>query len=236
MFAAILDWFTTIFDYVGDNHIQADAQEEEKKLKADFPFLLQEGETVAFAFIARGGKGRDSFYFTDSRILERDVTGLTGTSVRYVSTPYSKIEAWAISTSGGGIDFDSELQVWASGMDFLKIEFSKKKVDIFAVNQFFNSKVLPQEQEYSVVIPDGTSSGAPFQTEVAGQELTVQCPHGLKPGMTMMVKVPSTNPGSYEAVPKTDFEAKQSTICDNFLSWIGDDATEVDPKELEARL
>eukprot|EP00961_Rhodomonas_salina_P058748 789115-Rhodomonas_salina.1 len=47
----------------------------------------------------------------------------------------------------------------------------------------------------------------------------------------MMVKVPSTNPGSYEAGEKTD-EARGSS----FLSWLGDDAREVDPKELEARL
>jgi hypothetical protein len=35
-------------------------------------------------------------------------------------------------------------------MPYLEIEFSKKKVDLFAINQFLNSKVLPQEQEHKV--------------------------------------------------------------------------------------
>eukprot|EP00287_Rhodomonas_sp_CCMP768_P017445 CAMPEP_0202822970 /NCGR_PEP_ID=MMETSP1389-20130828/11442_1 /ASSEMBLY_ACC=CAM_ASM_000865 /TAXON_ID=302021 /ORGANISM="Rhodomonas sp., Strain CCMP768" /LENGTH=832 /DNA_ID=CAMNT_0049495939 /DNA_START=1 /DNA_END=2499 /DNA_ORIENTATION=+ len=216
-------------DYVGDNYIQADAQAEETKLRSSFPFLLKQDEKVAFAFLGRGGSGRDSFYLTDRRILERDVKGLTGASVKYVSTPYSKVKAWAISTAGGGFDSDSELQVWASGMKHLEIEFSKKKVDLFAINQFFNSKILPQEQEVTVVIPQGVTPGSQFQTAVAGQQLTVLCPPHLGPGMTMSITVPSTNPGSYTSGPKQEETGA-------FLNWLGDDAKKVDPRELEARL
>eukprot|EP00961_Rhodomonas_salina_P027782 375604-Rhodomonas_salina.1 len=70
----------------------------------------------------------------------------------------------------------------------MEIEFNKNKVDLFAINQFFNAMMLPTEQEYKVVIPEGASPGASFETEVAGQVLTVQCPPDLEPGMTMMVK------------------------------------------------
>ncbi len=46
----------------------------------------------------------------------RDVTGLTGTSIKYKSIPYGIIKAWAISTAGGGFDSDSELQVRKAGI------------------------------------------------------------------------------------------------------------------------
>jgi hypothetical protein len=43
-------------------------------------------------------------------------------------------------------------QVWASGMERFEIEFSKNNVDLFAINQFLNAKVLPQEQEHKVCV------------------------------------------------------------------------------------
>ena len=110
-------------DYLGDNAVAADAKAEEAKLKTEFPFLLQEGEQVIFAFLGRGGSGRDSTYFTSCRLLIRDVKGLMGSSTKYTTIPYSTIKAYAVSTAGGGFDSDSELQVWASGYKKIEIEF-----------------------------------------------------------------------------------------------------------------
>jgi len=110
-------------DYLGDNSVQADAKAEEAKLKTEFPFLLQEGEQVVFAFLGRGGSGRDSTYFTSCRLLIRDVKGLLGSSAKYTTIPYSAIKAYAVSTAGGGFDSDSELQVWSSGYKKIEIEF-----------------------------------------------------------------------------------------------------------------
>ena len=164
-------------DYLGDNSVQADAKEEEAKLKEAFPFLLQDGEQVVFAFLGRGGGGRDSTYFTSCRILIRDVKGLMGTSAKYTSIPYSIIKAYAVSTAGGGLDSDSELKVWASGMKKLEIEFSKSKVDLFALKRFLNSKLLPKEQECKVVIPSNVEPGAQFQLEILpGQIISATCP------------------------------------------------------------
>ena len=51
----------------------------------------------------------------------------------------------AVSTAGGGLDGDGELQVWCSGMTTLEIEFAKENVDLFALNSFLNKKVLPSK-------------------------------------------------------------------------------------------
>ena len=222
--------FSGILNYLGNNYIQGSAEQEEEKLRAACPFLLQDGERVVFAFLGAGGSGRDSSFLTDRRILVRDVTGITGSSVKYTSTPFSAIKAYAISTVGGGLDHDSELQVWATGMPRWEVQFAYDKVDLFAINQFLNSKVLPQEQEYKIVIPDGSSPGSSFQVQVAGQTMTVKCPDNLEPGMTMKVVLPSPNT-PYTSGPKTD-----ETKVQGFFNWLGDDATEVDPKELEERL
>lgn len=181
--------FKKVRDYVGDNSVEVDAAAEEKKLREAFPFLLAEGETLAFAFTGRGGSGRDNEYITDRRILIRDVKGMTGTSVKYTSYPLSQIKAYAVSTAGGGLDGDSELQVWCSGMPALEIEFAKENVDLFALNSFLNKKVLPSNNAAG-------ESVAPFS------------------------KGPKTDPGALSS----------------FLNWLGDDAHEVDPLELEQRL
>ncbi len=149
---------TKVTDFVHDNYCEVNAEGEENKLRAAFPFLFQDKEKVsgslfvslrvcldaattwihvpevrveifshrshncgsehtppasvvglqvAFAFQGR----RDSAYLTDRRIIMRDVTGITGSSIKYKSIPYSIIKAWAVSTAGGGFDSDSELQV-----------------------------------------------------------------------------------------------------------------------------
>ena len=110
-FSNIQNTFSGILNYLDDNYIQGCAEHEEEKLRAACPFLLQDGERVVFAFLGAGGSGRDSSFLTDRRILVRDVTGITGSSVKYTSTPFSAIKAYAISTVGGGLDHDSELQV-----------------------------------------------------------------------------------------------------------------------------
>ena len=94
--------FKKFVDYVGDNSVEMDAAAEEKKLRKAFPFLLADGEEIVFAFVGRGGS--DSQYITNHRILTRDDTGITGTSVKYTSYPLGHIKAYAVSTAGGGGD------------------------------------------------------------------------------------------------------------------------------------
>lgn len=64
-----------IIDYVGDNSSQIDAKEYEQKVRVDDPQLLQNDEHLVFAFRGRGGKGRDHYMLTTTRVLIRDKKG-----------------------------------------------------------------------------------------------------------------------------------------------------------------
>jgi len=196
----------------------------------------QDGETIVFAFRGRGGSGRDSEYLTDRRILIRDVKGLTGSKTKYKSIPYSLIKAYSVSTVGGGTDTDCELEFWVTGgmeykNDHIEFEFAHDRVDLFALKQFLNLKVLPREQEHTIVIPDGVSPGSQFQADVCGQTMSLTCPPFLEPGAPIRVTVPSPNPGGYTRGPKTQEEGVSA-----FFSWLGDDGHEVDRDELQERL
>jgi len=64
-----------IIDYVGDNAIQIDAVEYEKKVRDQCPRLLGSDERVIYAFKSRGGSGRDKHMFTSTRFLIKDRKG-----------------------------------------------------------------------------------------------------------------------------------------------------------------
>lgn len=64
-----------IIDYVGDNAIQIDAIEYEKKVRDQCPRLLGSDERVIYAFKSRGGSGRDKHMFTSTRFLIKDKKG-----------------------------------------------------------------------------------------------------------------------------------------------------------------
>ena len=85
------------------NSVAAQAAKEEKQLREAFPALLQTDERVQFAFVKRGQWNSFKSYLTDRRILFRDVKGLLGASVKYKSISYHLIQAWAVSTAGGGM-------------------------------------------------------------------------------------------------------------------------------------
>ncbi len=67
---------------------------------------------------------RDGVVFTDKRIISINVQGLTGTKKDITSLPYSKVQAFSVETAGV-LDFDSELDLWFSGLGKIRFEFSK---------------------------------------------------------------------------------------------------------------
>jgi len=87
----IMSWFT---DFLSDNSVLISAQKEEEELRKVSPHLLLDGEKVEFAFQGRGGKGRDHHILTDRRLLVKDVQGITGKQVQYISYPYKNVKAW----------------------------------------------------------------------------------------------------------------------------------------------
>lgn len=154
----------TFMNFLGNNSYTVEAAEAEKKLRSKEPKLLHEGESLELAFKSAFDP-RDKSYLTSHRILIKDGKGISGKRKNFKSIPYSSIQAYSVKTAGGAFDGDTELRVWSSGFGCTKIEFGKGEVDLFAVQQFFNAKVmksfLPEgAQDITASQPVSTSSAS----------------------------------------------------------------------------
>jgi hypothetical protein len=104
------------------------------KIETDYAQLLAEEETIEVGFAVF----RDTFIFTDKRLIIVDVQGMTGKKIEYLSIPYSKITKFSIETSGR-FDLDAELKIWiGSDPSPIQKKFNKK------VNIYDLQKVLAQ--------------------------------------------------------------------------------------------
>tara|TARA_B100000700_G_C14937540_1_gene805134 strand:- start:333 stop:701 length:369 start_codon:yes stop_codon:yes gene_type:complete len=63
---------------------------------------------------------RDMLIITDKRMITVDKKGLTGKKQQYISVPLSKIVSYSITTAGG-IDLDSDLEIFLMGMGSIKV-------------------------------------------------------------------------------------------------------------------
>ena len=126
---------------MGDNSVQYDKVEALEFLQKEDPELLLPDESIIMAFQDRGGHGRDSSYFTSSRILIRDKRGL-GKRIKYISVPYKSIKAFSVETAGS-LDADVELKLYGSGgIGKIDFDFVTGAVDIFAINRFLSQMVF----------------------------------------------------------------------------------------------
>jgi hypothetical protein len=84
--------------------------------------LLLDDEQVLGSFKAI----RDGIVFTTKRIIAINVQGITGKKKDFTSLPYSKIQAFSVETADSGlIDWDSEVELWFSGLGKVKFEFTR---------------------------------------------------------------------------------------------------------------
>ena len=67
---------------------------------------------------------RDVFVVTNKKVILIDVQGLTGKKKEVLVIPFSKITAFSTETAGT-FDFDLEVKIWASGIGFVELSFSK---------------------------------------------------------------------------------------------------------------
>lgn len=105
-------------------------------IAAELAPILIGGEQVHLSF-----KGvRDFVVFTNKRLIAVNVQGLTGKKRDYSSLPYSKIQAWSVETAGR-FDFDSELELWFSGLGMVHLDF-KGQVDIRTIGRLIGDYVL----------------------------------------------------------------------------------------------
>ena len=106
------------------------------KLQKELADVLVVGESVDSAYKVL----RDTFVFTNKRLILIDRQGLTGKKVEYLSVPYKSMVSFAVETAGT-FDMDSELKIWISGQGVLQKTFSKGS-NIVKVQQSLAKYVL----------------------------------------------------------------------------------------------
>lgn len=115
----------------------AGAVSQEELLKK-FSQLLIVGEEIELGFKLI----RDTFIFTNKRLILVDVQGLTGSKIEYKSITYKSISRFSIETAGT-FDLDAELKIWISSESQPSItkQFNKS-VNVYDVQKILAQHVL----------------------------------------------------------------------------------------------
>ena len=110
---------------------------ETKKFHASYGQLLTDGEIIEVGF----SLARDTFLFTNKRLILVEIQGISGKQLEYVSLPYNKITKFSVKT-GGSFDLDAELKLWM-GSDSIPLEkkFNKDN-NVYEVQKVLASHVL----------------------------------------------------------------------------------------------
>ena len=104
----------------------------------EFGRLLGPGEEILGAYVLV----RDSFIFTNRRLILVDKQGMTGKKVDYTSIPYRHIHRFSVETAGH-FDMDAEMKIWVAGHgEPIKKEF-RKGVDIYEVQAILAQYIAP---------------------------------------------------------------------------------------------
>jgi len=111
---------------------------DKETVKNKYGKLLIATEDIEIAFTIF----RDTFIFTNKRLLLIDVQGLTGSKVSYFSASYRSITRFSVETAGS-FDLDGELKIWISGEQHPSIcKKFNKNVDIYEVQKILAAYVL----------------------------------------------------------------------------------------------
>jgi len=97
-----------MFSGILDNAAEADAEQIQKKF--DEIFIPEEKVQAAFVLV------RDTFIFTDKRLVLVNVRGTSGKNKKseYLSIPYKSIRCFSVETAGN-FNHNTELKVWLYG-------------------------------------------------------------------------------------------------------------------------
>jgi hypothetical protein len=107
-------------------------------LLKDYGNLLIENELIEIGFKLI----RDTFIFTNKRLILVDVQGLTRSKTEYKSISYKSISRFSVETAGT-FELDAELKIWISSevQPSIKKQFSKA-VNVYDVQKILASHVL----------------------------------------------------------------------------------------------
>lgn len=99
-----------------------------EKLSEQYSQLLTDGESMEIGFSVF----RDTFIFTNKRLVLIDVQGMMGKKISYLTIPYSKITKFSVETAGN-FELDAELNIWI-GSDPVPLQKKfNKSVNIYDV-------------------------------------------------------------------------------------------------------
>lgn len=109
-----------------------------EKLYEKYGRLLVEGEDIEIGFKLF----RDTFMFTNKRLILIDVQGLSGSKAEYKSLPYKNISRFSLETAGT-FDLDAELKIWISSENLPSVSKKfNKSIDVYEVQRYLAQKVL----------------------------------------------------------------------------------------------
>ncbi len=100
--------------------------------------LLIESEEIELGFKII----RDTFIFTNKRLILIDVQGLTGSKTEYKSITYKSIARFSVETAGT-FDLDAELKIWVSSeLHPSIVKQFNKSVNVYDVQKVLAHHVL----------------------------------------------------------------------------------------------
>ena len=110
---------------------------ETKKLHSEYGTLLVDGEIIEVGFLVF----RDTFLFTNKRLILVNVQGISGKRIGYLSIPYRNITKFSVE-AGENFDLDAELKIWI-GSDSIPLEKKfNKDVSIYELHKELARHVL----------------------------------------------------------------------------------------------
>ena len=111
---------------------------DNQKLLNDYGQLLFESEIIEAGFKIF----RDTFIFTNKRLILVDKQGLTGSKTQYLSVSYKSISRFSVETAGT-FDLDAELKIWISAEQQPSISRKfNKSVNVYEVQKLLAQHVL----------------------------------------------------------------------------------------------
>ena len=115
-------------DLIKNNATETDPKEREANLREKVPDLLGPDEHVVLGYKV----GRDSYVFTNKRVVVKDRMGLSSKKTEYLSVPYSAIRGYAIETAGS-MDSDVELKLYVAGVGRVSTIRNRHRVFVYGI-------------------------------------------------------------------------------------------------------
>jgi hypothetical protein len=110
----------------------------QETLDKEYSKLLVDGETIELGFKLI----RDTFIFTNKRLILVEKQGLTASKIEYKSILYKSITRFSIETAGT-FDLEAELKIWVSSeVNPSIIKQFNKSVNVYDVQKILAHHIL----------------------------------------------------------------------------------------------